>query len=194
MTEDYLNQIETLLRERLEAGDVDAIVRLGAILDAADAEQGMPDLHTAALAYAARGIPVFPCKPTSKQPATPRGFKDASTDPDTINAWWNHRPLANIGTPTGIGFDVIDIDGPEGIRTLVEHLALDAMPEAIATVSTPRDGGIHWYVPASGWGNKTKIYPGIDYRGDGGYVLLPPSVTDEHGPGRSYRWLNELGA
>ena len=49
------------------------------------------DLLAAALRYAAVGWPVFPCKPDSKEPATIHGFKDATTDPAVIEAWWRRR-------------------------------------------------------------------------------------------------------
>lgn len=192
MTQEYLNQIEALLRERLEAGDVDAVMRLGAILDTADITRPAQYLQVAAGLYAERGIPVFPCRARGKQPATSHGFKDATTDCQIVLDWWALHPDANIGTPTGLSFDVIDIDGPLGVTSWSKMLDDGALPEVIGQVSTPRDGGTHLYVAPRGRGNATKFLPGIDYRGAGGYVLLPPSVTDEHGPGRTYRWLREL--
>lgn len=71
-----------------------------------------------ARALAAKGIAVFPCKETiepatgkpSKKPYTPNGFKDASTDPAIITAWWKQWPEALIGVPTGVKFVVLDLD------------------------------------------------------------------------------------
>ena len=63
-----------------------------------------------ALRLAARGIEVFPCKVANKAPLTEYGFKDASTDADTIKAWWCDHPDALIGVPTGIKFVVLDFD------------------------------------------------------------------------------------
>jgi hypothetical protein len=56
-----------------------------------------------------RGIPVFPCKP-DKTPATPHGFKDATTDLAQIEAWFSDRE-ALIGVPTGTasGLNVLDV-------------------------------------------------------------------------------------
>jgi hypothetical protein len=63
-----------------------------------------------ALDCAARGWPVFPIKPGSKEPATRRGFHDATTDTDQITTWWTKTPAAGIGIATGVAFDVLDID------------------------------------------------------------------------------------
>ena len=67
----------------------------------------------AALGYAAQGLYVFPIKPRGKTPLTNHGFKDASTDPEQIRAWWTRWPDANIGITTGkaSGFWVLDLDG-----------------------------------------------------------------------------------
>ena len=67
--------------------------------------------HLAALAYAAAGVPVFPCGP-DKRPLTPNGFKAASTNAATIAAWWTTHPRALIGRPTGAisGVVVLDVD------------------------------------------------------------------------------------
>ena len=64
-----------------------------------------------ALAYARRGWPVFPCQPGRKEPDTPHGFKDATTDPGRITAWWTAVPGRNVAIATGApGPDVLDVD------------------------------------------------------------------------------------
>jgi hypothetical protein len=66
--------------------------------------------------------------------------------------------------------------------------------QALGTVSTPRPGGLHVYVRASGHGNRAGMLPGVDYRGLGGYVLAPPSQLDDRDdqhPG-TYAWLRPL--
>ncbi|MGH3303219.1 MAG: bifunctional DNA primase/polymerase, partial [Streptosporangiaceae bacterium] len=64
-----------------------------------------------ALAHAERGWPVFPCRPGSKEPATRHGFRDATTDPAQIRAWWLRWPDANLAIATGApGPDVLDVD------------------------------------------------------------------------------------
>jgi hypothetical protein len=67
----------------------------------------------AALAYAVRGLPVFPCRwcgPCRKHPLTPNGFFNASTNPTVITAWWRRWPQALIGVPTGCGSGLIVLD------------------------------------------------------------------------------------
>jgi hypothetical protein len=72
-----------------------------------------PDLQAAALDYAAKGLPVFPCD-DNKQPMIDGGFHSASKDPETVRAWWGRWPNALIGMPTGAvtGFWALDIDDP----------------------------------------------------------------------------------
>ena len=70
-----------------------------------------------ALAYAARGWPVFPCQVGQKTPATARGYLDATTDPAQITAWFSRNPSWNLAIATGApGPDVLDVDdhGPAG--------------------------------------------------------------------------------
>ncbi|HET6497059.1 MAG TPA: bifunctional DNA primase/polymerase, partial [Thermoleophilia bacterium] len=59
-----------------------------------------PVMLRAALDFAARGLPVFPCK-ADKAPLTAHGYKDATTNENTIRAWWGRRPDAEIGVATG---------------------------------------------------------------------------------------------
>jgi putative DNA primase/helicase len=154
------------------------------------------DLLTAALAYAARGWPVFPLAPGTKKPAISKedgghGFHDATTDLEQIQAWWSCWPRANIGMPTGqaSGIVVVDVD-PRNGGDVAALEALGPMP-ATLTVRTP-SGGTHYYftvpkgisVPKD---NTGKLGKGIDFLGDGAYVVLPPSVLDE---GVGYAWRN----
>lgn len=152
-----------------------------------DIDSRPPRLLDAALRYATRyGWPVFPLRTNQKRPATRNGFKDATTDPDRIRAWWTRHPTHNIGLPTGIAFDVIDIDVPDGVPSFQKLLdADDTVHGWVATSS----GGIHLYrKPQPGRGNGARILPGIDYRGAGGYVVAPPSTL---GPrGRCWSWVH----
>lgn len=183
---------EKLLDTAIKADDVDETMRLGAILDKADTERynrlAATTLGDVALWYAEQGIAVFPLQPRGKLPATRHGFKDATTDRQQVLDWWRAMPGANIGAPTGHRFDVFDIDGVEGVQSWIGfHDELAGL--TIGHVSTPRPGGNHIYVPPAGQGNRAAIHPGIDYRGLGGYVVVPPSVGTD---GNTYRWIRPL--
>lgn len=160
---------------------------------------------TAALDYAARGVPVFPvwgvtddgrcrcgvaaCKDIGKHPLArlaPNGFKNATTDEAQIRAWWESEPTANIGTPTETRF-VLDVDprhgGNETLAQLEgQHGALPVTPR-IFTGGAGRH--YHFAMPAERAipNSAGKLGAGLDIRGVGGYVLLPPS---KHASGRNY--------
>jgi hypothetical protein len=136
----------------------------------------------AALAYAARGWPVFPCLPRLKVPATQNGWIDASTDPDKLRAWWRVNPNYNVAIATGpANLFVVDVD-PKGRDAWVEMLESDPDLRALvgqsATVETPR-GGVHVYMEGPGPTSASKLAPGIDTRGERGYVLATPSYVDD---------------
>lgn len=190
-------QLDEAMTDALRALDIDWFEELAAEAERRQTNRrrrlARPDaLLDAALWYAHKDIAVFPVQPRGKAPITRHGFKDASTDIDIIRRWWTTTPNANIGAPTGHRFDVIDIDGPEGFRSLGEMRARGILPDHIGRTSTPGDPpwrppGMHYLITPTGDGNSTRIRPGIDYRGVGGYVVLPPSI----GPnGDRYEWLN----
>jgi hypothetical protein len=150
----------------------------------------------AALEYARLGTPIFPCNPLDKKPLTTSGFKDATRDEAQIRAWWQKWPNAMIGAPTGpvSGMWVVDLD-LDPARKINGKATLDqlitqrgSIPETLTTI-TPR-GGQHLIFA---WDNNVeirnsagKIGPGIDVRGNGGYVCLPPS---KNATGGEYRWV-----
>jgi hypothetical protein len=124
----------------------------------------------AALYIADKGKPVFPCK--VKEPLTKRGFYDATTDPRRVTAYWKKHPEANIAVPTGerSGFFNLDVDRLAALAELPQEL-----PETL-TIRTP-SGGLHFcFEHVEGITNSSGNLPdGIDVRGEGGYVLVPPS-------------------
>jgi len=148
----------------------------------------------AALLYAVElKWPVFPANGAKEPLMTKRGLYDASTDERRIRAWWRERPDANVAVPTGAvsGIVVIDADGEVGKANAEGLLGEDAL--TALQVVTGR-GGRHYYFEHPGEGRRVynsagKIAPGIDVRGDGGYVVLPPSRTTG-----AYRWQNPEGA
>jgi hypothetical protein len=173
---------------------------------------GTPDaaaLRQAALAYAACGWQVLPlwwpaatgrcacgmpdCDSAGKHPIhrlVPHGLHDASSRLDTVARWWQSAPCANLGIRTGAasGLVVVDVDGRAG------RLALRAL-----VASRPRLQ-VCWARTGSGWhayfahpdtpvpNSARRLGEGLDVRGDGGYVVAPPS---RHASGRLYRWVGE---
>ncbi len=139
-------------------------------------------IRHAALKIAGKGKPVFPCKP-DKAPYTPRGFKDATTNPGRVTALWNRYGGEKIGMPTGntSGISVVDVDRLEALEELPPELRQE-LRETL-TIRTP-SGGVHYYFNhVDGITNRTGQLPaGIDIRGEGGYAIVPPSegYTVEH--------------
>jgi uncharacterized protein (DUF927 family) len=154
---------------------------------------GTPDMIAAALWYAQHGFPVFPCKPRAKEPLTRHGFKDATTDPDQVKAWWTEWPEANIAMPTGAvsGLVFLDCDprngGPVDRSELIERFGPIAdTPEAITG-----GGGRHYVFRDPSVPLPKTLASGIDVKADGGYVLLAPSI---HPSGKRYEWDGIAGA
>lgn len=158
--------------------------------------------------YASLGLAVFPLAPRSKLPLIPKregghGCHDATVERTQIETWWGKSPAANVGVAMGpvSGCWALDVD-PEtsgvGVEWLAaketEHGSLPKTPE-----SKTLKGGRHilfkWndaYVIR----NRAGIVEGLDARGDGGYIVAPPSFVSEQKHGRiwegKYEWLEGL--
>jgi Bifunctional DNA primase/polymerase, N-terminal/Primase C terminal 1 (PriCT-1) len=147
----------------------------------------MSALPDTALSLASRGLHVFPCKPRDKKPALWNGLKGATTDPNIIAGWWRTSDF-NIGLATGerSGVFVVDIDGMDAEAELTKlESRHGALPRTVESI-TARGRHIFFTYPDRAIRNSaSKIAPGIDVRGDGGYVLTPPSI---HPSGKSYEW------
>ena len=163
-------------------------------------------LLEAGLHYASLGLHVLPlynvlagggsgcgrpsCHSAGKHPRTKRGCKDASANSSQIEAWWSKWPGANIGIATGAisGIVVVDIDGAEGratLQTLIDAHGLFPTP----VVRTARGWHLFFKLPQSGIAIPCSAGNGLDIRGDGGYVVAPPSI---HISGHVYRWCNNV--
>ena len=164
------------------------------------------DMLTSSLVYAASGLFVLPnhtidpdgrcscrksnCSSPGKHPRTPNGFKDATTDPAVITQWWTRWPNSNIGIATGriSGIFVIDVDPKNGGDQSLAKLEAELGPLPRDYVVETSNGGLHFYYayPDNEEINckPFKPYSGIDIRGDGGYVIAPPS---KHISGHIYR-------
>ncbi|WP_417233929.1 bifunctional DNA primase/polymerase [Arthrobacter sp.] len=156
-------------------------------------------LPAAAVQFTQAGVPVFPCVPGGKRPLVEHGFRDASSDPAQVGAWWRRWPAANIGVPTGraSGFVVVDVDvhGPvDGRAGFVRATAAGLTGGCELLVRTPT-GGMHAYYPAMS-GSEQRSWQagraGVDFRGDGGYIIVPPSARTIEGITAWYR-VEEVG-
>lgn len=170
--------------------------------------------YQAALAYAARGWPVFPvagtvnshcgcragpmCDHPAKHPLNRHGLNAATTDPAQVARWWHTWPWAGVAIRTGApsGLVVVDIDPAHGgLQTLDDLARTGRLPTRTLDTLGVRTGGAghHLFyqhpkatVPnTSGQLPRIGSTPGIDLRGDGGYIIAPPSP---HHSGRRYQW------
>src|SRR5215831_12648903 len=137
---------------------------------------------TAALELAEMGYRVFPCKTGSKAPATEHGFKDATNDPTVITRWFTEHPDYNLALatglqPNGLNVVVIDVDAHKGgvlawrqLCKMHDEVGMRDFP----IHDTPNEG-FHLFgctdLPLT---NANGFPEGIDTRGEGGYVVLPP--------------------
>src|SRR5215475_12508235 len=158
----------------------------------------MPKMLDAALDYAHKGIPVFPCDPRTKQPADAERFQGCDRRRETDQAMVGETISQRmIGMPTGAASDKVVLDGDvdpgkgiDGPQELAQLVAKNSPLPKTPTSVTPRTG-IHYFFarPESPVikNSKGKLGRGLDIRGEGGYVILPPRVRSD---GTPYRWAN----
>lgn len=125
------------------------------------------------------------CGSAGKHPATPDGFKSATKDPEVLGKLWAGRKGLNVGVATGAPSNifVIDIDSAEGEAALSE---LGILPVTL-TVKTGKGRHLYFKWPGEEIITKRGILPGVDIRGDGGYVC---GVGTNHYSGSVYQWVN----
>lgn len=164
----------------------------------------------AALDYARRGWPVFPCwsvepdggcscrdpacRAVGKHPIEV-GSTGASLDRERIERWWFSRPRANVAVRTGEGLVVVDLDlkperdGLQSWATLEKRY--DRAPHTVTSVTG--SGGRHLFfrvgVEVRNYQAGERLGLGIDVRGTNGFIIAPPS---RHRSGNPYRWLDGL--
>lgn len=132
------------------------------------------------------------CDSPAKHPRTKHGLADATTDTEKIGQWWGMWPHANIGVATGpdSGLVVLDIDPRHGgDEELVRLMRLnEPLPDGPAYETG--SGGSHYWFRHPGFKitSRNGVGPGIDVKGDGGYVIVPPSI---HATGGSYEWYQD---
>ena len=143
----------------------------------------------AALAYSEKGFSVIPIRPDKKPFIQWQDFQKRRATVEEIRAWWAKWPMANVGIVTGeiSGLLVIDSDNEEAYQKIQELL-----PDSFITCIAKTPRGYHLYLvypKGQNIGNATGIMPGVDVRGEGGYIIAPPSVNAE---GKAYSWMQGL--
>jgi hypothetical protein len=159
-------------------------------------------LLEAALGYASRGWPVFPCawieggtcsckdpecESPGKHPLTPHGLLDATNDPACVRDFWTKFPKANIAIVTGAksGIAAVDVDDIKLAKPELKKL----LPEYDFKLVPLQKTGKGWHLifshPGAHVKNGTKFLPGMDSRGYGGYIMAAPSG---HISGNQYQW------
>jgi Bifunctional DNA primase/polymerase, N-terminal/Primase C terminal 1 (PriCT-1) len=162
----------------------------GGVYKSVDTPSEPPNLQ-AALAYAARGWPVFPTKP-DKSPYTVRGFKSATCNPAIIRGWYLRHPDAGIGVPMGGASQLfaLDFDNRHGGADALAKLEAEGLLPPTLTHETG-DGchKIFEYSKHMKLTNARGALPtGVDVRVNG-YIIMPPSL---HPSGKRYKVLNDL--
>jgi hypothetical protein len=149
----------------------------------------MNGLLKSALHLASCGLPVHPCRPGRKKPILKAWQHRATTDRATLRRWWSQWPDANVAVATG-GAErllVVDVDPEAGGKVRLGDHGKHVLPPTVV-VRTTRGGFHFWLTVPAGRplpGNTAgRLGPGVDTRGEGGFVLTPPSVS----AGRRYRW------
>lgn len=167
------------------------------------------ELLSAATEYATQGLPVLPlhtvrggrctcgkadCDSPGKHPRIRNGLNGASADVSAVASWWQRWPDANVGIRTGesSGLVVLDIDTPKGGSGALDDLERRHGRIAKTARVLTGSGGQHVYLRHPGGqvlNSEQKLGAGLDVRGDGGYVVAPPSM---HASGRPYKWTTPL--
>ena len=153
------------------------------------------------------GVPVLPltypvdgkcscgnadCSSPGKHPIqnlAPHGVQNATTDPDVIGQWFDKYPDANIGVATGAasGIFAVDVDVKSGgLETWADWQDINRTVNTLTSLTG--SGGNHYWFKTDGQEFKnsaSKVGPGIDIRGEGGYIVAPPSM---HISGNAYEF------
>jgi hypothetical protein len=158
----------------------------------------------AAVVYATLGYPVVPmhtarppgtcscgdlaCSDAGKHPRLAGWTRLAAVDPRVVGEWWRRWPDANLALATGRRFDVLDLDGEQGVEALRAALSISPT-EHPGPVTRTGGGGWHLLYAPTGLGNRVRLLPGVDWRGRGGLIVAGPS---RHASGHRYTWVRPL--
>jgi len=135
----------------------------------------------AALEYLNQGYCVIPVK-RDKKPylMTWAEYQEKMPTASQVEKWWKTWPDANIGIVTGkvSNICVVDVDSNAGGNAIKELI-----PNVKPNVITPNGGWHFYFANNNGTGNAVGFIPDVDFRGQGGYIIAPPSIGDN---GKAY--------
>jgi len=154
------------------------------------------ELIKAAIDYANKGFPVFPCcwpdvdghcgcgrhhedRSAGKVPLTAHGLQDATTDLNRLSAWWGKYPNSNLAVAIPKGYFVLDIDiAHNGYESLAKlQRIVGELPDTLL-ITTGSGGSHYWFTTTEPVRNTVALagLEGLDIRGIGGYVVTAPSL------------------
>ncbi len=150
---------------------------------------------TAALSYLDRGWSVVPVVARAKRPIVRwEGYQHRLATPEQVAGWFRRWPDGNLSVVTGAlsGLVVLDVDPRHGGDKSLAALEERHAPLPVTVEAMTGGGGRHVYFahPGHEVRNRVGIEPGLDLRGDGGTIVVPPSI---HPSGNPYRWLRGRG-
>ena len=144
------------------------------------------ELLETAIEYSRIGLSVIPVGRDKKPLVAWKEFQNRIASEDEINQWWAQWPQANVGIVTGAVSDLIVLDCDN--EAAFEEWRAKLQSAGIETATCKTGRGAHFYFQHPG--DKVKNFaakqPGLDLRGDGGYVIAPPSI---HASGVLYQWI-----
>ena len=163
-------------------------------IDANKSEKPLKSLLDCALHYLRQGLSVLPARGNEKRPIIPwKEFQSRLPTEDEVCKWFAQYPTAGMGILTGAtsGVLVLDVDprngGVESLNAMLTSGELSESDLKGPQVRTQSGGSHSWFAYPKGFGpfpNVQGIRPGIDLKGDGGFVMAPPSTV----PGTNRRW------
>ncbi len=157
----------------------------------AAADKSTTDTLARALDYARHGYKVFPVRRDKKPFCGSHGFKDGTTDPDTVRRHWERHPDANIAVWLPERVIVLDVETMAGhdVDGLAKLAALQAelgpLPDTGPLASTATGGLHYWLTIPKNVDPYPHPWPGIDVKTHTGYVVVPC-------PGSGRRWIRKL--
>jgi len=144
-----------------------------------------PSLLVDALRYEHKGFSVIPLKADKRPYVAWEPYQERRAQAGKINEWWHKWPDANIGIVTGriSRLVVIDCDSLAGLKVVKQYIR-QTLADKVPIVATGNGFHLYFRHPENQViNNRGRVFEDVDVRGDGGYVVAPPSI---HSSGRVY--------